>query len=72
MYAHLQVPAGSRSRLLIPVDRVVSVGQLDVVWVVHEGKAERRFVRLGQPAQEGMIEVITGLQAGELVLPPPG
>jgi RND family efflux transporter MFP subunit len=71
MYARLQVPAGDRSRLLIPADRIVRVGQLDVAWVAHEGQAERRFVRLGQPTTDGMIEVISGLQAGELVLPRP-
>jgi membrane fusion protein (multidrug efflux system) len=71
MYARLQVIAGNRSRLLIPADRVASVGQLDVVWVAHEGKAERRFVRLGQPTTEGLIEVISGLKSGELVLPLP-
>ncbi len=70
MYARLQVPAGTRSRLLIPQDRIARVGQLDVVWVARAGISERRFVRLGQPAAEGMIEVISGLQAGELVLPP--
>lgn len=69
MYARLQVHAGDRSRLLIPADRVASVGQLDVVWVAHEGAAERRFVRLGPPGDDGMIEVISGLSAGELVLP---
>jgi len=71
MYARLQVPAGDRSRLLIPADRIARVGQLDVAWVAHKGQAERRFVRLGQPATDGMIEVISGLQAGELVLPRP-
>jgi hypothetical protein len=67
----IAVPAGNRSRLLLPVERIARVGQLDVVWVAHEGKAERRFVRLGQTTTEGMVEVITGLQAGELVLPRP-
>jgi membrane fusion protein (multidrug efflux system) len=71
MYARLQVPAGDRLRLLIPADRIVRVGQLDVTWVAHEGQAERRFIRLGQQTTDGMIEVISGLQAGELVLPRP-
>lgn len=71
MYARLQVIAGNRSRLLIPADRVASVGQLDVVWVAHEGKAERHFARLGQPTTEGLIEVISGPKSGELVLPQP-
>tara|TARA_B110000503_G_scaffold79205_1_gene121684 strand:- start:20753 stop:21823 length:1071 start_codon:yes stop_codon:yes gene_type:complete len=68
IYARLKVVAGNRSRLLIPADRVVQVGQLDVVWVAGESGAERRFVRLGQMTADGMVEVISGLQAGELVL----
>ncbi|MEZ5501630.1 MAG: efflux RND transporter periplasmic adaptor subunit [Halioglobus sp.] len=71
MYARLQVPAGTRSRLLIPADRVASVGQLDVVWVAHEGAAQQRILRLGQPAEEGLVEVISGLEPGERVLPRP-
>ncbi len=70
MYARVQVPAGERERLLVPAERVASVGQLDVVWVAEEGGAVRRFVRLGRPAGEGMVEVVAGLAAGEAVLPP--
>jgi len=70
MYARVQVPAGERERLLVPAERVASVGQLDVVWVAEEGGAVRRFVRLGRPAGEGMVEVVAGLAAGDAVLPP--
>ena len=69
MYARLQVFAGYRPQLLVATDRVASVGQLDMVWVANDGVIERRFVRLGQPAAEGMIEVISGLAPDDLVLP---
>tara|TARA_R110001592_G_scaffold246577_1_gene508459 strand:+ start:9959 stop:11011 length:1053 start_codon:yes stop_codon:yes gene_type:complete len=69
MYARLHVPAGTRTRLLVPSDRVAQVGQLDVVLVTRDGKVERRFVRLGQPTGDGMVEVITGLLPGEYILP---
>jgi RND family efflux transporter MFP subunit len=69
MYARLQVFAGYRPQLLVPADRVASVGQLDVVWVANDGVIERRFVRLGQPGPDGMVEVISGLAPGDLVLP---
>ena len=48
MYARLLVPAGTGKQLLIPADRVVHVGQLDLVWVYQEGQSYRRFVRIGQ------------------------
>jgi len=71
MYARLQVPAGTRSRLLVPLERIASVGQLDIAWVARDGRAERRFVRLGQPTDDGMIEVLAGIEPGERILPRP-
>ncbi|MAT93612.1 MAG: efflux transporter periplasmic adaptor subunit [Halioglobus sp.] len=71
MYARLLVPAGERTRLVIPVDRVAQVGQLDVVWVAESGRVTRRFVRLGRPVEGKLIEVLAGLEEGELVLPVP-
>lgn len=71
MYARLQVPAGDRRRLLVPADRVALVGQLNVAWVVRGTGSERRFVRLGQPTADGQVEILSGLEAGELVLPRP-
>jgi RND family efflux transporter MFP subunit len=71
MYARLQVPAGERMRLVVPADRIAQVGQLDVVWVAESGGAVRRFVRLGRPAGENLVEVVAGLKEGEEVLTVP-
>jgi RND family efflux transporter MFP subunit len=71
MYARLHVPAGERERLLIPADRVASVGQLDVVWVATPEGVVRRFVRLGPVMSDGRVEVISGLAEGDQVLPRP-
>ncbi len=71
MYARLQVPAGERSRLVIPVDRVAEVGQLDVIWVAQSSGVTRRFVRLGRPSGDNLVEVISGLEEGEKVLQVP-
>jgi RND family efflux transporter MFP subunit len=71
MYARLRVPAGVRSRLLIPTGRVAQVGQLDVVWVAQDDRVVRRFVRLGRPADDGMVEVVAGLAPGDAVLTVP-
>lgn len=71
MYARLSIPAGSVERLLVPLARIRSVGQLDVLWVPGESGPERRFVRLGAPRDDGSVEVVAGLASGERVLLPP-
>ena len=71
MYARLLVPAGTGKQLMIPADRVVHVGQLDLVWVLQDGQSYRRFVRIGQVVQNGQVEVLSGLAEGDMVLPLP-
>ena len=70
MYAQMEIPAGSRSVLLVPDDRILNVGQLDLVWVGGETGIERRFIRTGREIRPGMREVISGLTQGERILPP--
>jgi len=70
MYARMLVPAGEESLLLIPVDRVVQYGQLDIVWVFKEGQVDRRFIRTGSEVRRGYLEVLSGLQENEQILPP--
>jgi membrane fusion protein (multidrug efflux system) len=71
MYARLLVPVGNGTQLLIPADRVVHVGQLDLVWVYEDGQSYRRFVRIGSVDQNGQVEILAGLNEGEWVLPLP-
>jgi len=70
MYARMQVPAGTRDVLLVPESRILHYGQLDLVWVGTEAGIERRFIRTGREVRPGMLEVISGLVEGELILPP--
>ncbi|MCX2979694.1 efflux RND transporter periplasmic adaptor subunit [Halieaceae bacterium IMCC14734] len=70
MYARLEIPAGSEQQIRIPLERVASLGQLNLVWVERDGVAERRFVKLG-PSQAGMVQVLAGLDEGDLLRPPP-
>ena len=71
MYARLMVPAGEEQLLLIPFNRIAQVGQLNVVWVLSEGKVERRFIRVGKNVEGGLVEVISGLYEAELLLSVP-
>lgn len=73
MFARAALPAGERARLVAPERSVERVGQLEFVMVVGEGGPERRMVTTGPRLEEGLIEVLSGLAAGERVaLPPSG
>jgi HlyD family secretion protein len=57
----------------IPQRAVQEEGERTIVFVVDEGqKARKRVVVLGRTIDDEMVEVTTGLQAGELVLLPDG
>jgi RND family efflux transporter MFP subunit len=72
MYARMLIPAGTEELLLVPSERVVEYGQLEIVWVLSEGGyLDRRFVRTGGEVRPGMLSVLSGLEAGEQVVPPP-
>jgi len=69
MFARLRIPQGDEQMLLIPRHYVHQVGQLDLVWVVQDGKTVRRFVRLGRSFSDDRVKVIAGLHAGEKLAP---
>ena len=71
MYGRLEVPAGRRARLLIPETAVTRIGQLPFATSVdRDGHAERRWLTLGRPTEDGTLEVLSGLGEGERVLLP--
>jgi HlyD family secretion protein len=70
--AFLQDPSESqttetRPRVLVPKGAVRSVDGSDVVFVVRDGRAERRAVRVGT-AEGDHVEVLSGLSGGERVV----
>ena len=72
MYAEIEVPGGMTSQILVPVSSVVSVGQLNVIWVRQDGAFIRRFVKLGAQTSDAKVEILGGLDIGEevLIVPP--
>jgi hypothetical protein len=70
-FARVSVVHGETEAVVVPVEAVVSRGQMEMVWVAQDGKAVLRLVRTGRPVAGG-VEILSGLQGGEsLVLQPP-
>jgi len=68
-YARVFLPIGMRQAITAPREAVVSRGQLTGLYVVDEkGKAVYRLVRLGRPLEDGRVEIISGLSAGERII----
>jgi HlyD family secretion protein len=57
----------ARDVVAAPVSAVFRDGQRDAVWVVENGKARKRLVRLGAQG-ESRAEVLEGLQPGERIV----
>jgi RND family efflux transporter MFP subunit len=72
-FARLVLAGPAAERLLVPGRAVVARGGLDLAWAVGpDGRVALRYVRMGAPAAGGLVEVRSGLEAGErVVLDPP-
>ena len=68
MYVRVRIPAGTEPRLYVPAELVAQIGQLYVVVVKGPEGPERRFLRLGQQASDGRVEVKAGLSPGDQLL----
>jgi membrane fusion protein (multidrug efflux system) len=53
--------------IVIPEQAIWPVGQNKTVFVVADGKAEQRVVKLGE-RQPGLVEIIEGLSVGEVIV----
>jgi RND family efflux transporter MFP subunit len=71
-FARIRFNGPSRQALAIPLNAVQRHGQLTSVFVVEDGLARVRMLQLGT-ANENTVEVLAGLDAGEVVVtsPPP-
>jgi RND family efflux transporter MFP subunit len=66
-FGRVSVPVAEVMLLLVPQSAVIRRGQMELVFVVSGGKAALRLVKSGK-ALNGKIEILSGLEEGELVV----
>lgn len=65
-FGRVSLPVGGDRLLAVPAAAVLRRGQLDLVFVLADGRARLRLVRLGG-AEGDLVAVRAGLSAGEMV-----
>jgi len=71
MFARARFSRGVRRALRVPEKALYERGQLTGVFVVAEGEARLRWVKTGL-REEGFVEILSGLTAGERYVTRPG
>jgi RND family efflux transporter MFP subunit len=72
LFGRAQFARGERPALLIPRTAVVERGQLQGIYVLDQNRiAGLRYITLGKTLA-GQVEVLAGLQAGEVLIADPG
>lgn len=66
-FGRLWVADDARPAILIPASAVYAVGQIEMLQVAKDGRAIRRAVQTG-PRQGASVEVLSGLDVGDVVL----
>lgn len=67
MFARIAIPQNTGESLSIPADALHRRGQLEGVFVVVDGRAQLRWVRIGDATDE-LIEVVSGLEPDETII----
>lgn len=68
LFVRVNVSLGNREdALVIPEQAIWPIGQDKTVFVVVEGKAEQRVVKIGD-RQPGVVEIVSGLEPGDVVV----
>jgi RND family efflux transporter MFP subunit len=66
-FGRLEVPVSEAAILFVPAPALIRRGQLEILFVSANGKAQMRLVRTGKELAQG-VEVLAGLAAGEEVV----
>ena len=63
-FGRVSVPVAETKLLIVPSDSVILRGQMELVFIVREGRASLRLVKTGKKITNG-IEILSGLEDGE-------
>ena len=66
-FGRVRVPVGEASAIRVPASAVIQRGQMELVYVVANGRAQLRLVKTGNLVG-GEVEVVSGLNSGEPVV----
>jgi RND family efflux transporter MFP subunit len=66
-FGRVAMPVGETSGLLAPASAVVLRGQMEIVFVVRDGKAGLRIVKTGKRLGD-QVELVSGVEAGEALV----
>jgi hypothetical protein len=61
------MPVGETSALRVPATAVTQRGQMELVFIVSDGKAQLRIVKTGKRLGNE-VELVSGVSAGERVV----
>ena len=68
LFVRISISLGAKpDAIVIPEQAIWPIGQDKTVYVVEDGKAALRVVKLGA-RQPGMVEIVEGLSAGEVIV----
>jgi hypothetical protein len=66
-FARLAVPVGDANTIRVPAVAVIQRGQMELVFVVVNGQAQLRIIKIGRQIADE-FEVVSGLNSGDQVV----
>ncbi len=66
-FGRVAMPVGETAALRVPASAVTQRGQMELVFIVSDGKAQLRLVKTGKRLG-GEVELVSGVSAGERVV----